>query len=166
MAGVKVTDLTTLATADPADVFYIVDSSSNQSKQIEVQNIYSGMPQFESGSFTPTFSDEVDCNVTALRGIYSRVNDVVTMTLYLSIALDTPAGVGTFNVALPVASTFANARDCYGTATIMTSIIADTMTYYIISADTVNNKCAIEVEGNTGISTVTDFVATIQYLVL
>jgi hypothetical protein len=165
MAGVKVTDLTTLGTADPADVMYIVDSSSNQSKQIEVQNIYSGMPQFESGTFTPTFSDEVDCNVTALRGIYSRVNDVVIMTLYLSISLDNAGGTGTFNVDLPVASTFANARDCYGTANIMTGAIDD-MTNYIISADTVNNKCKIEVGGNTGISSVTDLVATIQYLVL
>ena len=166
MAGVKVTDLTTLATAANDDIMYIVDTISNTSKQIEVQDIYSGMPQFASGSFTPSFTDEVDCTVTALRGIYSRVNDVVTMTLYLNIALDNPAGIGTFNVALPVASTFATARDCYGTATIMTSIIFDTMTYYIISADTVNNKCAVEVEGNTGITNVTDFIATIQYLVL
>ena len=165
MAGVKVTDLTTLATAANDDIFYIVDTSSNTSKQIEVQDIYSGMPQFASGTFTPAISDEVDCSVTALRGIYSRVNDVVTMTLYLNIALDNTAGVGTFNVALPVASTFATARDCYGTATLMTSPI-DNMTYYIISADTVNGKCQIEVEGNTGIGTVTDFVATIQYLVL
>jgi hypothetical protein len=165
MAGVKVTDLTPLATAANDDIMYIVDTSSNTSKQIEVQDIYSGMPQFASGSFTPTFTDEVDCTVTALRGIYSRVNDVVTMSLYLNIALDNPAGIGTFNVALPVASTFATARDCYGTATLMTGAIVN-MTYYIISADTVNNKCAIEVEGNTGISSVTDFIATIQYLVL
>jgi len=165
MAGVKVTDLTPLATAANDDIMYIVDTSSNTSKQIEVQNIYDGMPQFASGSFTPVISDEVDCTVTVLKGIYSRVNDVVTMTLYLNIALDITAGVGTFNVALPVASTFATARDCYGTATIMTSPI-DTMTYYIISADTVNNKCAIEVQADTGISTVTDFVATIQYLVI
>jgi hypothetical protein len=144
---------------------YIVDTSSNTSKQIEVQNIYAGMPQFASGSFTPTISDEVDCTVTPLRGIYSRVNDVVTMTLYLSIALDNAAGIGTFNVALPVASTFATARDCYGTATIMTNAI-DTITYYIISADTVNNKCAVEVEGNTGITDVSTFISTIQYLVL
>jgi hypothetical protein len=166
MAGVKVTDLTTLATAANDDIMYIVDTSSNTSKQIEVQDIYSGMPQFASGSFTPTISDEVDCTVTPLRGIYSRVNDVVTMTLYLNIVLDNAAGVGQFNVALPVASTFATARDCYGTATIMTSINVDTMTYYIISADTVNNKCAVEVEGNTGVTSVNDFIATIQYLVL
>jgi hypothetical protein len=165
MAGVKVTDLTTLSTAANDDIMYIVDTSSNTSKQIEVQNIYDGMPQFASGTFTPTFTDEVDCTVTALRGIYSRVNDVVTMSLYLSIALDNAGGTGTFNVALPVASTFANARDCYGTANIMTGGI-DNMTNYIISADTVNSKCRIEVSGNTGISNVNDFVATIQYLVL
>jgi hypothetical protein len=165
MAGVKVTDLTTLATAANDDIFYIVDTSSNTSKQIEVQNIYDGMPQFASGSFTPTISDEVDCTVTPLRGIYSRVNDVVTMTIYLNIALDNPAGVGQFNVALPVASTFATARDCYGTANLMTNLI-DSMTYYIISADTATNKCAVEVEGNTGITDVSVFVATIQYLVI
>lgn len=165
MAGVKVTDLTTLGSADAADVMYIVDSSSNQSKQIEVQNIYSGMPQFESGSFVPVISDEVDCNVSVLIGIYSRVNDVVTMTLYLSITLDNAGGVGQFNVSLPVASTFTGARDCFGTATLMTNVNAN-MVRYIIAADFVNNKCAIEVEGNTGITSVTDFVATIQYLVL
>ena len=165
MAGVKVTDLTSTSTAAATDVFYIVDTGSNTSKQIEVQDIYSGMPQFASGTFTPAISDEVDCNVTVLKGIYSRVDNVVTMTLYLNIALDNVAGVGYFNVALPVASTFATARDCYGTATLMTNAI-DNMTYYIISADTANNKCSVEVEGNTGISNVTDFIATIQYLVL
>jgi hypothetical protein len=165
MAGVKVTDLTALASAASDDVMYIVDSSSNQSKKIEVQDIYSGLPQFESGSFTPVISDEVDCNVTVLRGIYSRVNDVVTMSLYLGIALDVVEGTGTFNVDLPVASTFANARDCYGTATLITNP-TEQLRIYIISADTVSNKCSISVTGNTGISTVTDFVATIQYLVL
>lgn len=122
------------------------------------------MAQLESGSFTPTISDKVDCDVIVLRGIYSRVNNVVTMTLYLNISLDNVAGSGTFNVALPVASTFETPRDCYGTATLMTNAI-DNMASYIISADTVNNKCAIVVEGNTGISDVTDFIATIQYLV-
>jgi hypothetical protein len=165
MAGVKVTDLTSTSTAAATDVFYIVDTGANQSKQIEVQNIYSGLPQFESGTFTPVISDEVDCNVSVLRGIYSRVNDVVTMSLYLSIALDVVEGTGTFNVDLPVASTFANARDCYGTANLMTNPI-ERLRIYIISADTVNSKCSISVTGNTGISTVNDFVATIQYLVL
>jgi hypothetical protein len=166
MAGVKVTDLTSTSTAAVDDIMYIVDISSNTSKQIEVQDIYSGMPQFASGTYTPAISDEVDCNVTVVTdAIYSRVDNVVTMTLYFSIALDNVAGIGSFNVALPVASTFATARDCFGTAMLMTNPI-DNMTYYIISADTVNNKCAVEVEGNTGISSVSDFIATVQYLVL
>jgi hypothetical protein len=40
------------------------------------------------------------------------------------------------------------------------------MISYVINADIVNNKCAIEVQADTGVSTVGDFVATIQYLVL
>jgi hypothetical protein len=166
MAGVKVTDLTSTSTAAATDVFYIVDTGSNTSKQIEVQDIYSGMPQFESGTFTPAISDEVDCNVTVVTdAIYSRVDNVVTMTIYLSITLDNVAGTGSFNVALPVASTFATARDCFGTATLMTNPI-DRMTYYVISADTATDKCFVEVQGNTGISSVADFIATIQYLVI
>ena len=166
MAGVKVTDLTSTSTAAATDVFYIVDTGSNTSKQIEVQDIYSGMPQFASGTFTPAISDEVDCNVTVVTdAIYSRVDNVITMTLYLSIILDNSGGSGLFNVSLPVASTFATGRDCYGTATLMTNPI-DNMAYYVISADTATNKCAVEVGGNTGVTGVTDFIATIQYLVL
>jgi hypothetical protein len=39
MAGVKVTDLPPLATADAADIFYVVDSSANQSKQVDLTTI-------------------------------------------------------------------------------------------------------------------------------
>jgi hypothetical protein len=39
MAGVKVTDLSPLTTADAADIFYIVDSSANQSKQVDLTTI-------------------------------------------------------------------------------------------------------------------------------
>jgi len=165
MAGVKVTDLTTLGAADATDVMYIVDTSANQSKQIEVQDIYSGMPQFESGSFTPVISNEVDCTVTVLRGIYSRVDNVVTMSLYLSILLDTAGVTGTFNVDLPVASTFSNGRDLFGVASIITNEVTR-LGQYVIQADTGNNNCFIQAAGD-GVNTgVTDFVATIQYLVI
>lgn len=118
----------------------------------------------ESGSFTPVISNETDCSVTPLRGIYSRVGNVVTMSLYLSIGLDSAGDIGIFNVDLPVASTFANGRDLYGVASIMTNPVTN-FGQYVINADTVNNKCYIEVASD-GISTsVTDFVANIQYLV-
>ena len=165
MAGVKVTDLTSTSTAAIDDVMYIVDTSSNTSKQIEVQNIYSGMPQFESGTFTPTVSNETDCSVTPLRGIYSRVDNVVTMSLYLSITLDSAGDTGTFNVDLPVASTFANGRDLFGVASIITNPVTN-LSQYVIQADTGNNNCFIQAAGD-GVSTgVTDFIANIQYIVL
>lgn len=39
MAGVKVTDLTVLSAADLADIFYVVDASGNQSKQVDLATI-------------------------------------------------------------------------------------------------------------------------------
>jgi hypothetical protein len=50
MAGVKVTDLTTLGTADPTDVMYIVDTSTNTSKQIEVGNVVNLQTAYDNGS--------------------------------------------------------------------------------------------------------------------
>ena len=54
MAGIKVTDLPVLGAAASDDVFYIVDTSTNTSKQIEVGDVLS------SGSFTPIFSNDVN----------------------------------------------------------------------------------------------------------
>lgn len=39
MAGVKVTDLPSLAAADLADIFYVVDASSNESKKVDLATI-------------------------------------------------------------------------------------------------------------------------------
>jgi hypothetical protein len=39
MAGVKVTDLPVLSAADLADIFYVVEASANQSKQVDLQTI-------------------------------------------------------------------------------------------------------------------------------
>jgi hypothetical protein len=148
MAGVKVTDLTTLSTADPADVMYIVDSSSNQSKQIEVQDIYSGMPQFDSGSFTPTVSDETNnVLVTPIQAFYQRVDNVVNCSYYLQVVLDTGETIGTFNLSLPVASNFTQAKQLFG-------IVAhnDDTTELIswgLSADTTNDKCSVSVESTS-----------------
>jgi hypothetical protein len=50
MAGVKVTDLTTLGTAASDDVMYIVDTSTNESKQIEVGNIVNLQTAYDNGN--------------------------------------------------------------------------------------------------------------------
>ena len=63
MAGVKITDLTPLATAVSGDLLYIVDisdtteSPQGTSKSIEVGNLIPTIPVLSSGTWTPTFSD-------------------------------------------------------------------------------------------------------------
>jgi hypothetical protein len=145
MAGVKVTDLITLGTADPADIMYIVDSSSNQSKQIEVQNLYAGMPQFESGAFTPTVSDETNnVLVTPIQAFYQRVDNVVNCSYFLQVDLDTGETNGTFNLSLPVASNFTQPKQLFG-------IVAHNnnpteLVSWNLSADTTNDKCTVSVQ--------------------
>jgi hypothetical protein len=164
MAGVKVTDLTALASAASDDVMYIVDSSSNQSKKIEVQNIFSGLPQFESGSFTPTVSDETDIIVTPLAAYYQRVNDVVNCSYYLEAQLDTGETTGSFNLSLPVASDFANAKDLFG----IVSHNADPteLVSWDLSADTVNNKCSVNLESTSTAYGYQYIYIVAQYLVI
>jgi hypothetical protein len=102
MAGVKVTDLTTLATADPTDVMYIVDTSSNTSKQIEVGNM------FTSGSWTPTFDTFVDAiiDATLVAATYQRVGNVITCSMTLTLDVDFSANnTGSFNFTLPFTTT-------------------------------------------------------------
>lgn len=165
MAGVKVTDLTTLGVADPTDVMYIVDTSANQSKQIEVQNIFNGMPQFESGSFTPTVSNETYGEVvTPLATYYSRVNDVVNCTYFLDVALDTGQTQAAFELSLPVASNFANNKDLVGI--IAHDADASELPGWALSANTVNNTASI---GLSSVSTAYAYqyiYITVQYLVL
>ncbi len=145
MAGVKVTDLTTLGTADAADIMYIVDTSANQSKQIEVQNLYAGMPQFESGAFTPTVSDETNnVVVTPIQAFYQRVDSVVNCSYYLEVALDTGQTNGTFNLSLPVASDFTQAKQLFGI--VAHNADPSELVSWDLSADTTNDKCSVSVE--------------------
>lgn len=165
MAGVKVTDLSALGTADPADVMYIVDSSANQSRKIEVQNLYDGMPQFESGTFTPVPSGENDCTVSIVGdAIYSRVGNVVTISYYLSVQMDTGITTGSFNISMPVSSDFATGRDAFGVLTPITDNFL-LLTNYIISADTTFDQITFEVTIATAGASIT-FAANIQYLVI
>lgn len=165
MAGVKVTDLTTTSTAAVDDIFYIVDTSSNTSKQIEVQNIYSGMPQFESGTFTPTVTNETYGEVvTPLATYYSRVNDVVNCTYFLDVALDTGQTGAAFELSLPVASNFANNKDLVGI--IAHDSDASELPGWALSANTVNNTAQISLSAVTTGYNYQYIYITVQYLVL
>jgi hypothetical protein len=158
MAGIKVTDLPVLGAAAADDVFYIVDTSTNTSSQIEVGDILS------SGDFSPTISAEADCNASVLRALYSRVGNVVTVTYYFNIQLDPTFTTGTFNVSLPVATNFTNARDAFGVITPITDPYSELVSA-ITAADTVNNELNITIEVLTASGTLT-FVANIQYIIL
>lgn len=164
MAGVKVTDLTTLGTADATDILYIVDTTANQSKQIEVQNIYDGLPQFESGNYTPTISGANDCVPSVLRALYSRVDNIVTMSVYFDVQLDPTFALGSFNISPPVGSDFANARDAFGVITPITNPFSELVST-VINADTASNQISITVEISVPAASIT-LVANIQYIIL
>ena len=143
MAGVKVTDLTTLGAAASDDVFYIVDTSANQSKKIEVQNIYDGMPQLASGTFTPTESNVTPSTSTIiiLGGMYSRVGNIVTMSFYFEVQFGITDDSLTFNFDLPVATDFTTAKDIVGC---VTSDYAVDLNQLRVYANATNNLGEIE----------------------
>lgn len=138
MAGVKVTDLTTLGVADPTDVMYIVDTSANQSKQIEVQNIYSGMPQFESGTFTPTVSNETPntTSILVLPAFYQKVGNIVTMSVFFEVIFGVSDTQVTFNIDLPVSSNFTNVKDIQGC--IVPDVWSDFIGSSVVANDTLD----------------------------
>jgi hypothetical protein len=164
MAGVKVTDLTTLGAATATDILYIVDAVADQSKQIQVQNIYDGLPQFSSGNFTPVISGENDCTASCLRAIYSRVGNIVTCSYYMSITLDPTFTQGSYNISPPVGSDFTNARDAFGVIGTITDPYADLVSSSI-GADTASNQITHEIEILSAGSTLT-YVVNMQYIVL
>jgi hypothetical protein len=166
MAGVKVTDLAALGTAAPDDILYIVDTTANQSKKIEVQNLFGGLPDIGGGDFTSsaTITGENDCTATCLRALYSRVNNIVTCTYYLDIILDVGITTGSFNIAPPVASDFTNARDAFGVLTPITDAYADLLSA-VINADTTFDQISFTIDLATAGDTL-NFVANIQYIIL
>lgn len=107
MAGVKITDLGTLATAASDDLLYIVDVSDTSqspqgtSKQIEVGNMLASL-DIASGVFTPTASDlnQLD-SVTPFEGTWSRVGEVVTFGFYYEGIITSGNTLGSFKFDLP-----------------------------------------------------------------
>jgi hypothetical protein len=110
MAGVKVTDLPVLGAAASDDVLYIVDTSDNLSKQIEVGDLTASL-DVSSGTWTPIFTNATNaCSNPAFSvASYSRVGSIVTCSIYGTVDLDfSSLQDGTFQASLPIPTTSSN----------------------------------------------------------
>jgi hypothetical protein len=167
MAGVKVTDLTSTSTAAATDIMYIVDTGSNTSKQIEVGDIYTGMPQLDSGIWNPTSTNISGTNgvVTISKGNYSRVGDVVTCSLLFQLNMDAAESNSVFTLTLPIASNFANAKDAFGIIS-YSNLGNGELVSFNISADVTNDEIEIDVTSLTNGAVYQFLTALIQYVVI
>jgi hypothetical protein len=153
MAGVKITDLTPLATAASDDLLYIVDvsdtteSPQGTSKQIEVGNMFS------SGSYTPTISGETNLTAAPIAATYIRVGNVATVSIQLEILFSAGENSGLFEVEIPVASNFTTVKQCFGLLQWSFAGTESELVALTIGANTTNNTCQI------GIEVVTDELA-------
>ena len=114
MAGVKITDLTTITSAASDDLLYIVDVSNTTqspegtSSQIELGNIFS------SGTYTAIASAETNLTTNFLSSTFIRVGNIVNCFLLIDIILDIGEDTGSFELSLPFASTFTNNKQLNG----------------------------------------------------
>jgi hypothetical protein len=157
MAGVKVTDLTSLATADPTDVMYIVDTSSNTSKQIEVGNM------FTSGTWTPTFDTFVDAiiDATLAAATYQRVGNVITCSMTLTLDVDFSVNnSGNFNFTLPFPTT--TGTPC---GSLSSSNITQRFNGAVRSSSTTKGRIVMSSEDTSLITSVATCHVVFQYLI-
>jgi hypothetical protein len=148
-------------------VFYIVDTGSNTSKQIEVGDIYSGMPQFDSGIYTPVVTNETNnSTITIEGGLYSRVGDIVTVTIKLTVQLDTGQTTTGFNISLPISTTFTDREELIGNFVTYPSTPGASFSLSNVQADITNTdlmQCSFE--SDTAADTMAASIVA-QYLIL
>ena len=145
MAGVKITDLTTLGSAASDDLLYIVDvsdttqSPQGTSKQIEVGNMFS------SGTYTPAISEEVTLSVTTYPSTFIQVGNIVNCSVSMQIQFAAAENSGSFELSLPVASDFTNPKELNGI--LQWSFNGDMfeIAALSISANITNNTCEISI---------------------
>jgi hypothetical protein len=167
MAGIKVTDLPVLGAAAPDDVMYIVETLTGTSKQISVEDIVGGIPDIESGAWNPTATNTGSTNpiVTIQGGNYSRVGTVVTCSLFLDLEMGAAENTAQFELDLPIASNFTNAKNAFGV--IAYSAVGDgELSAWLISANTTSNKIVIDISSVTDAYSFQSIYATLQYVII
>ena len=156
MAGIKVTDLPVLGAAETDDVFYIVDTSTNTSKQISVVDLSIG------GDFTPVESNVTDdATITMKSGFYYRIGYFATMVFVLDVALDVAADTTIFNFSLPIVSDFANDKQM-----VITCNIPPNLASLVGKSDSVENKGIITVFGNANGDFLEDLQISATYKII
>jgi hypothetical protein len=166
MAGIKVTDLPVLGAAAPDDVMYIVDTSTNTSKQIAVEDIVGGIPDIESGQWNPTPTNVAGSpTVIVLAGNYSRVGTVVTCSLFLDVTMGATENVCEFRLDLPIASSFANVKDAFGIIAYNNAIDGELVNWNI-KANTATDDISIELTSVTDEFAYEYIYAILQYVII
>ena len=167
MAGVKITDLVTITEAATDDLLYIVDVSNTSqspegtSSQIEVGNMFS------SGVYTPTVSGALNLIATSNYATFIKVGNIVHAMIQVEITLDPGEDDGEFELSLPVASNFTNAKQLFG---LMQFSFGSGTTLEIIAldilAETTNNTCFVDIETLNAEALMEYCALTFQYEVL
>lgn len=146
MAGIKITDLTQLTTSASDDLLYIVDvsdtteSPQGTSKQIEVGNMFS------SGTYTPTISGEVNgIVVTTDSAKFIKVGSIVNCSVLMEIQFAAGENSGSFELSLPVASSFTNQKELNGILQWSYGGDMYEIAALSISANITNNTCEISI---------------------
>lgn len=150
MAGIKVTDLPVLGAAETDDIFYIVDTSTNTSKQIEVGDLLS------SGSYTPTISEETNGITTNPNSAtYIKVGSVVNVMVQLSINLAVSENTGSFEMSLPIPSDFTSPKNLFGMMQFSYEGTLAEIVELDINAEITNNTCFVN------LTTLTDNISLV-----
>ena len=167
MAGVKITDLVTITEAATDDLLYIVDVSNTTqspegtSSQIEVGNMFS------SGVYTPTVSGALNLIATSNYATFIKVGNIVHAMIQVEITLDPGEDDGEFELSLPVASNFTNAKQLFG---LMQFSFGSGTTLEIIAldiyAEITNNTCKVSVGVTTAALNMQYCALNFQYEVL
>jgi hypothetical protein len=118
MAGIKITDLPALASADAADYLCIVDvsdtseSAAGTTKKIEVGDF------IENGSWTPTMTEggAITATPTLTAAYYSRIGNIVTCAIQGLASFDfSSLDEAQITITMPTATTTFNS---VGTCTV------------------------------------------------
>jgi len=166
MAGIKITDLTTLGEAASDDLLYIVDVSDNTqspqgtSKQIEVGKMFS------SGTYTPTITEEVTLSVTPNTATYIQVGSIVNCSVQLNIEFDPLENSGSFELSLPIASNFTNQKELNGILQWSYNGDMFEIAALTIAAEVTNNTCQIQLEVINDQASLTYVTLQFQYQII